>query len=153
MRKRFCAAALALTAALSAGLLTGCSSASGGETMIVRIGHNQSTNHPTHIALAAFEEFIESRLGDKYDVEVFPSELLGSQNEMVQLTQTGAINFCKPSARTTLCLIFPICFLPAKPTMRPWMILPSRNPSLNQPDKLVLRLLPGWMQAPGISIR
>ena len=55
MRKRFCAAALALTAALSAGLLTGCSSASGGETIIVRIGHNQSTNHPTHIALAAFE--------------------------------------------------------------------------------------------------
>ena len=97
MRKRFCAAALALTAALSAGLLTGCSSASGGETMIVRIGHNQSTNHPTHIALAAFEEFIESRLGDKYDVEVFPSELLGSQNEMVQLTQTGAINFCVAS--------------------------------------------------------
>lgn len=97
MRKRFCAAALALTAALSAGLLTGCSSASGGETIIVRIGHNQSTNHPTHIALAAFEEFIESRLGDKYDVEVFPSELLGSQNEMVQLTQTGAINFCVAS--------------------------------------------------------
>ena len=93
MRKRFFAAALALTA----GLLTGCKSASGSETTIVRIGHNQSTNHPTHIALAAFEKFIESRLGDKYDVEVFPGELLGSQNEMVQLTQTGAINFCVAS--------------------------------------------------------
>ena len=33
----------------------------------------------------------------KYDVEVFPSELLGSQNEMVQLTQTGAIDFCVAS--------------------------------------------------------
>ncbi len=30
-------------------------------------------------------------------MEVFPSELLGSQNEMVQLTQTGAINFCVAS--------------------------------------------------------
>ena len=47
--------------------------------------------------MAAFEKFIESRLGDKYDVEVFPGELLGSQNEMVQLTQTGAINFCVAS--------------------------------------------------------
>ena len=28
---------------------------------------------------------------------MFPSELLGSQNEMVQLTQTGAINFCVAS--------------------------------------------------------
>nr|WP_297282901.1 TRAP transporter substrate-binding protein [uncultured Agathobaculum sp.] len=88
--------ALALTAVMSASVLTGCGQASDNR-MIIRIGHNQSTNHPTHIALVAFEEFIESKLGDKYNVEVFPSELLGSQNEMVQLTQTGAINFCVAS--------------------------------------------------------
>lgn len=88
--------ALALTVVTSASVLTGCGQASDGRT-IIRIGHNQSTNHPTHIALVAFEEYIESKLGDKYDVEVFPSELLGSQNEMVQLTQTGAINFCVAS--------------------------------------------------------
>ena len=98
MRKRFGAVMLTLAVVLPVGLLSGCkSSGSDGEKQIVRIGHNQSTNHPTHIALAAFEEFIESRLGDKYNVEVFPSELLGSQNEMVQLTQTGAINFCVAS--------------------------------------------------------
>ena len=88
--------ALALATVMSAAVLTGCGQGSDGRT-IIRIGHNQSTNHPTHIALVAFEEFIESKLGDKYDVEVFPSELLGSQNEMVQLTQTGAINFCVAS--------------------------------------------------------
>lgn len=98
MRKRFGAVVLILAAVLPVGLLSGCkSSGADGEKLIIRIGHNQSTNHPTHIALAAFEEFIESRLGDKYNVEVFPSELLGSQNEMVQLTQTGAINFCVAS--------------------------------------------------------
>lgn len=98
MKKRIRAVALALTAALTFGLLSGCGNASAsGDVQIIRIGHNQSTNHPTHIALVAFEEFIESKLGDKYDVEVFPSELLGSQNEMVQLTQTGAINFCVAS--------------------------------------------------------
>ena len=64
---------------------------------IIRIGHNQSTNHRTHTGLLAFEEYIESELGDKYEVEIFPSELLGSQNEMVQLTQTGAITFCVAS--------------------------------------------------------
>ena len=36
----------------------------------------------------AFEEYIEEKLGDKYNVEVYPSELLGSQTDMVQLTQT-----------------------------------------------------------------
>ncbi|MGI6182132.1 MAG: TRAP transporter substrate-binding protein [Agathobaculum sp.] len=87
-------AAGALTALLAVSMLTGCTAAAG---EIIRIGHNQSTGHPTHIALTAFERFIEQQLGEKYDVEVYPSELLGSQNEMVQLTQTGAIHFCVAS--------------------------------------------------------
>lgn len=78
---------------LMAGLLTGCGSSQDNKR-IVRIGHNQSTNHPSHIALEAFADFINEELGDKYVVEVYPSELLGSQTEMVQLTQTGAIDFC-----------------------------------------------------------
>lgn len=64
---------------------------------IIRIGHNQSTNHPTHIALVAFKNYIHEHLGDKYVVEVFPNELLGSQTDMVQLTQTGAIDYCVAS--------------------------------------------------------
>lgn len=67
------------------------------DVRIIRIGHNQSTNHPTHKALVAFQEYINEELGDKYRVEVYPSELLGSQNNMVQLTQTGAIDFCVAS--------------------------------------------------------
>lgn len=83
---------------IATGLLTGCSSSSADdEKTIVRVGHNQSQNHPIHLALLAFEEYVEEKLGDKYDVQVFPSELLGSQTNMVQLTQTGAINFCVAS--------------------------------------------------------
>ena len=72
--------------------MTGCGAASG--QRIVRIGHNQSVNHPTHTALVAFQNYINENLGDRYSVEVYPSELLGSQTDMVQLTQTGAIDFC-----------------------------------------------------------
>lgn len=86
--------AIVLAACLLAVTLAGCGQS---EKKIVRIGHNQATDHPTNIALLDFEEFIESRLGDKYDVEVYPSELLGSQTDMVQLTQTGAIDFCVAS--------------------------------------------------------
>ena len=75
--------------------LSGCASAK--EQRIIRIGHNQSTNHPTHIALTVFQKYINDTLGDEYRVEVYPSELLGSQTDMVQLTQTGAIDFCVAS--------------------------------------------------------
>ncbi len=85
-----------LATALTSALLTGCGSDDDGKT-IVRIGHNQSQEHPTHIALVEFEKHIEENLGDKYNVEVYPSELLGSQTDMVQLTQTGAIDFCVAS--------------------------------------------------------
>lgn len=91
------AAALICVPLLFASAMSGCAGTGTDHRQIIRIGHNQSTNHPTHIALLAFEQFIESRLGDRYNVEVYPSELLGSQNEMVQLTQTGAINFCVAS--------------------------------------------------------
>lgn len=63
------------------------------DKFIVRVGHNQSQVHPTNIGVMAFKEYVESKIGDRFKVEVYPSELLGSQNEMVQLTQTGAITF------------------------------------------------------------
>lgn len=58
-------------------LLTSCNVGNG--KTIIRVSHNQAADHPTNIGLLAFEEFIESRLGDKYDVQIFPNELLGSQ--------------------------------------------------------------------------
>ena len=94
MKRKYIAVLLLL---IITGLLTigGCQSTE--EKRIVRIGHNQSTNHPTHLALVEFQKYINEQLGDKYVVEVYPNELLGSQTDMVQLTQTGAIDFCVAS--------------------------------------------------------
>lgn len=60
---------------------------------IVRISHNQSETHPIHVGLTAFKEYVEQRLGDKYDIQIYPNELLGSQVKTVELCQTGAIDF------------------------------------------------------------
>ena len=101
MKRLHRAIALMLSGALLTAAVSGCGSTNSAQDStdrtIVRIGHNQATDHPTHISLLAFEEYIEDKLGDKYDVEVYPSELLGSQTDMVQLTQTGAIDFCVAS--------------------------------------------------------
>lgn len=97
MRKCRKVLAVMMCMCVLAAALSGCSAGGGEHKRMIRVGHNQATDHPTNIALTAFEEYIEGELGDKYDVEVYPSELLGSQTDMVQLTQTGAIDFCVAS--------------------------------------------------------
>lgn len=73
--------------------LYGCNSSSAKDKKIIRIAHNQSEQHPIHLGLIAFENYIEERLGDKYEVQLYPNELLGSQVKAVELCQTGAIDF------------------------------------------------------------
>lgn len=70
----------------------GCNTVTNGKR-IVRIAHSQSETHPDHIGLLAFEKYVEDRLGDKYDIQIFPNELLGASVKAIELTQTGAIDF------------------------------------------------------------
>lgn len=84
-------AALALGTAVAASL-SGCGSLTGGKR-IIRISHAQSETHPEHLGLLAFKEYVEEKLGDKYKVQIFPNELLGSAQKAIELTQTGAIDF------------------------------------------------------------
>ena len=72
--------------------LTGCGSLTGGKR-IIRVSHAQSETHPEHLGLLAFKEYVEEKLGDKYEVQIFPNELLGSAQKAIELTQTGAIDF------------------------------------------------------------
>ena len=87
-------AAAALAAAVAAGL-TGCGSVTSGKR-IIRVSHAQSETHPEHIGLLAFKEYVEERLGDKYEVQIFPNEILGSAQKAIELTQTGAIDLLWP---------------------------------------------------------
>ena len=85
-------AALFLCAAVTVGMLTGCGAGSDGRR-IVRIAHVQAESHPEHIGLESFKEYVEERLGDKYEIQIFPNELLGNAQKAIELTQTGAIDF------------------------------------------------------------
>lgn len=76
---------------------TSCSSASAGTMsgkQIVRVAHMQSETHPEAVALKEFEKYVEKRLGDKYDVQIYPNGLLGNAQGTMELTQTGAVDYC-----------------------------------------------------------
>lgn len=72
---------------------TGCSDSLTGGKRIIRISHAQSETHPEHLGLLKFKEYVEANLGNKYEVQIFPNELLGSAQKAIELTQTGAIDF------------------------------------------------------------
>ncbi len=73
-------------------ILSGCTVIGNGKK-IVRISHGQSESHPEHLGLLAFQRYIHERLGDKYEVQIFPNEILGASQKAIELTQTGAIDF------------------------------------------------------------
>ena len=83
-------AALAFTIGVSG--CSGIDSITGGKR-IIRISHAQSEEHPEHQGLLKFKEIVESKLGDKFEVQIFPNELLGSAQKAIELCQTGAIDF------------------------------------------------------------
>ena len=92
IRKILC---VVLCVGLIAGLTTGCSGtkqASGGKK-IIRVALSQSETHPEYTGMEKFKEYVEEKLGDKYEVQIYPNELLGSQTKAIELTQTGAIDF------------------------------------------------------------
>ena len=76
-------------------LATGCGNQSDttSKKRIIRVALSQSKEHPEYKGMETFKEYVESELGDKYEVQIFPNELLGSQTKAIELTQTGAIDF------------------------------------------------------------
>lgn len=77
---------------LAAAVLTGCS-ALRSTKRIVRIAIGQSETHPEYLGLVEMKNYIEEQLGDKYQIEIFPNELLGTTQKAIELTQTGAVDF------------------------------------------------------------
>ena len=45
------------------------------------------------LACSSSKNIVEANLGNKYEVQIFPNELLGSAQKAIELTQTGAIDF------------------------------------------------------------
>ena len=84
-----------LCAGLVAGLAGGCSGTGdiNGGKRIIRVALSQSETHPEYTGMEKFKEYVEEKLGDKYEVQLYPNELLGGQTKAIELTQTGAIDF------------------------------------------------------------
>lgn len=93
VKRFFC---LELVLWILAAILAGCGQDAENKK-IIRIAHSQSATHPDHLGLLEFEKYIETHLGEKYEVELFPNEILGTSQKAIELVQTGALDFAVAS--------------------------------------------------------
>ena len=72
----------------------------GGNTapVTMKLAHNQTETHPTHIALTAFGEKLKSETDGRWNIQVFPNSTLGDQGEYLSSVSTGVIDMAVVSA-------------------------------------------------------
>ncbi|QNG59410.1 DctP family TRAP transporter solute-binding subunit [Bacillus sp. PAMC26568] len=89
-----------IVCALSLGTLSACSSKAAGEdeTITMRLAHNQSETHPVHKSLTEFARLVEEKTDGSVKIQLYPNGQLGAEREVIELTQTGAVDFAKVSA-------------------------------------------------------
>ncbi|MGA1237014.1 MAG: TRAP transporter substrate-binding protein [Limisphaerales bacterium] len=96
MRKHWAILTLNLLAALSfIALVT--TSRNRMRTTTLRLGHSLNTEHPVHVAMEALAREVHERSQGRLQIQLYPNSQLGSEREMIELTQLGAIDMVKTS--------------------------------------------------------
>lgn len=75
--------------------LLGCSGVSAVRT--IKLGHGLDTSHPVHKAMIKMGEDLVKLSDGKMQLEVYPSQQLGSERELLELLQIGSLDMTKVS--------------------------------------------------------
>ncbi len=65
--------------------------------LTLKLGHALDVEHPVHKSLVFMKERLEEKSGGKVKLDIYPSEQLGSENELVMQLQMGALDITKVS--------------------------------------------------------
>jgi len=66
----------------------------------LKIAHSLPTSHPVHKGLEELKRLLEEKAGGKMEIEIFPSEQLGSETQCLEKVQAGTLDITKVSAVT-----------------------------------------------------
>jgi tripartite ATP-independent transporter DctP family solute receptor len=94
-RRRFLSQA-GRTSLAAAALGAGCTKT--GEKRVIKLGHALDRSHSVHKAMDFMAERLRAISSGKMDIEIYPSEQLGAERELVELLQLGSVGMTKVSA-------------------------------------------------------
>jgi TRAP-type C4-dicarboxylate transport system substrate-binding protein len=64
--------------------------------IVLRFGHANPVTHPFHIRLAAAATAIAAATNGEIEINIFPNNQLGGDNDMMDQARSGALDFCAP---------------------------------------------------------
>ncbi|MFP7284968.1 TRAP transporter substrate-binding protein [Shouchella clausii] len=81
-------------------VLIGCSASANADVeqkKVISIATVQPDNHSITIALNAFKDYIEEKLGDKFEIRLFSNGIMGGNTEAIELLQMGSLDIVATS--------------------------------------------------------
>jgi len=81
---------------LFAWMLFGCSE--GNDVTVLKLGHGLDTSHPVHLAMEFMAERTAEYSEGKMRIDVYPSQQLGTERELLELLQIGSVDITKVSS-------------------------------------------------------
>src|SRR5690625_2030262 len=75
---------------------SGCSEVTGNRT--VKLAHGLDVSHPVHKAMVRMAELVDEKSGGDLQIDIYPSQQLGSERETLELLQIGSVDMTKVSA-------------------------------------------------------
>lgn len=65
---------------------------------VVKLGHGLDVTHSVHLAMEYLAERVADRSGGRMRIDIYPSEQLGSERQLLELLQIGSVGMTKVSA-------------------------------------------------------
>jgi tripartite ATP-independent transporter DctP family solute receptor len=78
-------------------LLVGCGGELG-DTTVLRLGHGMAPSHPVSKGMRYMAQKLDSLSGGRMELEIYPSEQLGTERQCLELLQLGSLDITKVSS-------------------------------------------------------
>lgn len=77
-------------------ILTGCGEIS--DTRTIKLAHGLDVTHPVHKGMVRMAELVHKKSNNQLQIDIYPSQQLGSERETLELLQIGSVDMTKVSA-------------------------------------------------------
>lgn len=77
-------------------ILGGCSEVT--DTRTIKLAHGLDVTHPVHKGMVRMAELVDEKSSGNLQIDIYPSQQLGSERETLELLQIGSVDMTKVSA-------------------------------------------------------